>query len=123
MEQETVEIFGKYVLTREEKELKSQDLADAIHARDMKEYEKRAAMKAYGSELETMSENIRVLSTSVRNGYEMRYLKCVVELDYSRKMKAYISIETGETVKREPFAPEDYQMRMDAASNSKEEAA
>jgi hypothetical protein len=120
MEQETVEIFGKYVLTREEKEMKSQDLADAIHAREMKEYEKKKAMKQFGSELETISENIRILGAAVRDGYEMRYIQCTVKLDYARKMKAYINVETGEVVKREPLGPEDYQMRMNDVSRSNE---
>ena len=112
MEKETVEVFGKYVFTREEKELKSQDLADAIHAKDVKEYEKKEAMKAFAAEIENLNGQIRTLGTQVRDGFEMRYIKCTVERDYTRRMKSFVSVETGDVVKREPFSEDDYQMRM-----------
>ena len=109
----TESVFGKYEFTPEELDTKRLDIIIAIHNKTLKENEKKAVVKEFGSEIANLDEQIKTLSTHIRDGYEYRHVNCRVERIFDRKLKRYWSVSTGQLVREEPFSEADYQLRMD----------
>ena len=106
----TVRVFGRYDLSEEEKAEKSQELAETIRNLGLKHLEKKAVTKQFAADIEGLQETIEQLSGHIRDGYEMKPLNCYRKKDYVRKRVLFISVDSGETVKTEPFTEDDYQM-------------
>lgn len=84
-------------LTREEREIRSTQLADTISKRDQVDGEKKSAMAGYKTKLDDLNAEIRKLSGAVRTGFEQRDVE-IEERPTSDFMINVYRVDTGELV-------------------------
>lgn len=107
-----VTVYGKVELTGEEIKERSEQLADEIHNLNLIEQEKKAVMKRYASDIEGCKERILNFKNAVRDGYEYRNVECMIERDFKRRIKRFISMDSGKVIRTEPFNDADRQMQL-----------
>jgi len=107
MKEKTYAIFGKHVLSDEEKAEKSAQMAEALNTLQIREDEKKAVVKQISGEIDELNSRARKLGGHIRDGFEMKMITCTMDLDYPGKRKIYRSIETQEIVKIERMSAEE----------------
>lgn len=80
-------VFGVYKLNDEEIAARSQSLAESLRMLEAKELEKKAAVKRFGSEIDTIKEEIYKLKNQVLDGEESGYFDYEIEKDFQKMVK------------------------------------
>ena len=107
--QKEMSIPVKHQLTTDEKLKLGEDISVKFaELRDV-EGDRKSVVAQYKSEIDAINAGITRLTQLLMSGFEMIQMRCILELDAKTETRRYISKETGEVVKEEPFWPDDYQ--------------
>jgi len=87
----------------------SQMAQDTITAEGL-EAEKKSVVKKYDSDIKAVQLSASIAAQKIRNGFEMRPIKCEVKKDYETKMVSFIRTDTGELVRTRQMTGEERQM-------------
>lgn len=112
MKKETVLIHGKHEFTASEMDKMKSELPEVLHRLQRFEAAKARAAKKLKEKADALKEQIADLSAKIRSGHEFRLIECVMQLDPVKRERVFRAADTLREVKREPFKPEDHQMRM-----------
>jgi hypothetical protein len=105
------------VLTREEREQYSIDMANKLGERDHLEAEFDGVKKAWKGKLEDVDLAVSALSSKVRENRELRVVRCKRLLDYETKTVTEIRQDTGEVMDSRPMSDAELQQELDFGSN------
>jgi len=110
---EIVTCWAKYELTEEDKKRSSLALANKQIEKERLDGDRKCFVSTIKGKIDTLQSEITQLSESITNGYEFRNQRCEVTLNFRRKVKEFVSMETGKCVETRPLNPEDYQQNLD----------
>lgn len=102
----------KHVFSEEELKEQSTLLAQAVKNKTGVEADKKVAMSGFTNTIKKLEADINIYSSNYNNGYTYKDVPCELWLDYDTNTRVYVSKETKETVKHEPFYAGDYQRKM-----------
>jgi hypothetical protein len=105
------------VLTREEREQYSIDMANKLGERDHLEAEFDGVKKAWKGKLEDVDLAVSALSSKVRENRELRVVRCKRLFDYETKTVTEIRSDTGEIMEERPMSDTELQQELDFGSN------
>jgi hypothetical protein len=105
------------ILTREERENYSTDLANKIGEQGHLEAEFDNVKKSWKQKLETVELDIGSLSSKVRENRELRTVKCRRLFDYDTGMVSETRTDTGEVFEERPMTDAERQEELDFGSN------
>lgn len=111
--QEVVSIYGKHVLSEEEKKSYSTSLANKQIEKERLVSDKKVFVSTIKGKIDRIESEISQLSESITSGYEFRNQRCRVDLDFNTKTKRFISVETGQVIEERPLEESDYQQEFE----------
>lgn len=112
MDDQIKKVYCKYKFTDQEKQEIASGMSQAVL--DLQEAEDRMKeIKAdFKSQIESHQAAINRAATRLNNGYEMRDIKCTVELDFTAGTVRYIRTDTFETAKTREMTDDDRQGKL-----------
>lgn len=106
--------FLKYSFTQDEILSKGSELARINSEAASIENEKKSITSQFKAKLDEKTAQIEVISNHINNGYEHRYVDCVIHHnDPNTGMKTVYRKDTGEVVKRESMSAEEMQLELE----------
>lgn len=108
-----VQVDVEYRFTEQEILQKSQLIANTLKDKEDLEAKKKQSSADYKNKIDTLSVEIKTLSTHITSGYEMRPVASEIWLDFDKKERVHIDKHSGEEIKREVFRASDYQQQID----------
>ena len=109
----------KCVLTTDEKAEAAMQLANAYTEKESLAIEKKTAMTEYKQRKEKIEEQIHVTSLKVREGVEMRTVKCELRLNYSTGDAVLVRLDTGVIVEEREMTADEKQMKLEFEKTAK----
>lgn len=103
----------KCVLTTDEKAEAANQLASAYMDLESLALERKTAMTEFKNRRERIEERVHVLSLKVKEGVEMRSIKCELQLNYSRLRATLIRLDNEEIVEEREMTSDEKQMKLD----------
>lgn len=82
------------------------------------EQEKKSIMAEFKNRIEQIEASISQKATLLRQGYEYRQEKVLVQLDFKNKVKLFVDANSQELLHSEDLTVDDYQMKMEWVDNS-----
>ena len=107
--------YLRYPFTEEEKKELAQEMARSqIEAEDY-EAQKKAVTADFDGQIKKAKLSASTCARKIRDGYEMRQVRCEVIKDFKKKTITIIRTDTGEEVKTRPMSVQESQMKLAAA--------
>ena len=95
-----------------EKAEAADQLATVIQSAESLELEKKSVLGDFKSRMDALKERIHNLTMQVKDGVEMKSIKCELRLDYTKLTASLIRMDSGEIVEERPMTEEEKQMEM-----------
>jgi hypothetical protein len=112
----------KCILTEDEKQKISKNLARDTMALHNLELEKKSVMSSYKDKADKAQLAVNISARLINDGYDFREVDCEVVRDYGQKVVYYVRTDTGETVETREMTRSELQLRLqDAPRNAEEE--
>lgn len=102
----------KCELTVEAKAEAAMQLAEAYTTLESLAIEKKTAMTEFKQRKEKTEEQVHVLSLKVKSGFELRNIKCELQLNYTKLRATVIRLDTHEIVEERDMTLEEKQMKL-----------
>ena len=99
------------ILTEEEFRDRSKALGQELQNRDGLEAEKKAYTSQIAAKINESTAIISGLQARINTGREYRMVDCQVQIDWIKKEKQWVRIDTGEVVRTDVISDEDLQTR------------
>jgi len=110
MEQTKVSV--RNVFSEEEMVELGKELGQVEIEKSETENDKKSAMKTYNNKIDGFNVRIKTLSNQLNEGFEIVDVLCNIELDFTRKIRRYINVNTAVIEKEEALHREDYQLEI-----------
>jgi len=110
----------KCVLTEEEKQKISRNLARDTMALHNLELEKKSVMSSYKDKADKAQLAVNISARLINDGYDFREVDCEVVRDYGEKIIYWIRTDTGETVESREMTRSELQLRLKDVELEKE---
>ena len=101
----------KYPFKETEIQGMSQELAESVKAKKIKEDEAKSISSQYKSEIDGFQAKLSSLSEKITSGWEMRMIKCRETIDWEKDIRTVVRLDTGEVIDQGPI-PEDQRQMM-----------
>jgi hypothetical protein len=115
MTKEYTTYMCKYVFTGKEKTEIAQEMAQSVSEKEQAEKDKKSVMIDFNSQIEGLAAKVNNSATKLNNGYEMRSIKCEIEMDFSNRVVRYIRTDNYETAKERTMTSDELQMQIEDA--------
>lgn len=115
--------FCKYEFNEEEKQGLAEKMAMSTQEMQTIEDQKKSAMASFKDRLESAQLELKGCATKYKDGYEMRYMECVVERNYVDGHVRFIRTDTGECVRLKKMTDEERQLKIADVAPDKEKTA
>jgi hypothetical protein len=110
-DRETVET--KYIFSEQDKEKKSQAMANHVLDKARLEAKLKAVQKEYKSQIDALEDDIFEESQKLVQGYEMREYHCIVKIDFKQDKKFFVDPHEPTTIRKvEPLEVKDRQVQL-----------
>ena len=103
----------KCVLTTDEKAEAANQLASAYMDLESLALERKTAMTEFKNRRERIEERVHVLSLKVKEGVEMRSVRCELQLNYTKLRATLIRLDTEEIVEEREMTNDEKQMKLE----------
>jgi hypothetical protein len=91
--------FLKYIFTDEEKKELAERMAHSVIEKNEAEESMKAAASQFKSTIDRAKADISSCASKINNGYEMRNVDCVKEMNYKENSVTIIRLDLQEVVK------------------------
>lgn len=120
------EIFERieyqHIITDEERLKLLTELTTLNQAKESLELQRKASAAQWKSQIETVTNKVKSITTNASNGFEMRPIEARVELDRKAGKKTYFFKDTGKVIRTEDMTALDYErLPINVPENKKEE--
>ena len=105
--------YLRYQFATDEVAKMSQEMAQAVAERNETQDNKKSVIKQLDSEIAQKEATINRLAILVRQGWEMRNLSCLVQMDYENGIYRAVREDTGEIVEERLLRAEELQFALD----------
>lgn len=110
---QTVTRMVKHTFTSTERRQLREKVSDLLVQIGLKQDEKKAVAKQFGSEIESLTVDMHDANARARDGFEMRPVECTVVSNFESLEIEYVAVESGEVVQRRPMTPQEKQTSID----------